>query len=67
MEIKRTSTEPRAHETAHEGRVICSECGMPLKSFHEWIMVDNDRALCMFCYKSYMFPNLDENYMEIFD
>jgi formylmethanofuran dehydrogenase subunit E len=67
MEIKRTNTEPRAHETAHEGPIICSECGMALKSFHEWISVGNDRALCVFCYKSYMFPHLDENYMEIFD
>jgi formylmethanofuran dehydrogenase subunit E len=67
MEIMENSIEPGAHETSHEGKTICSECGMPLKSFHEWIKVGNDRALCIYCYKSYMFPNLDENYMEIFD
>jgi len=67
METKRNIAEPGAHETSHEGKIICSECGMALKSFHEWITVGNDRALCMFCYKSYMFPHLDENYMEIFD
>jgi len=67
MEIKRTSTEPRAHEKPREGSIICSECGMALKSCHEWIMAGNDGALCIFCYKDYMFPNLDENYMEIFD
>lgn len=67
MEIKRNSTEPRAGEKTPEGKIICSECGMALKSSHEWIMVANDSALCVFCYKSYMFPHLDENYMEIFD
>ena len=63
MEIKRNITEIRAHE----GTIICSECGMALKSFNEWIRGDNDRVLCVFCYKDYMFPNLDEHYMELFD
>jgi formylmethanofuran dehydrogenase subunit E len=67
MDIKRNVIEARAHETAPEGKITCSECGMALNSFHEWIMGDNDRALCILCYKDYMFPNLDENYMEIFD
>ena len=67
MGIKRNNTESRAHETVHDGKIICSECGMALKSSHELIMVGDDRALCIFCYKNYMFPNLDENYMELFD
>jgi formylmethanofuran dehydrogenase subunit E len=67
MDIKRNMIEAKEDETSHEGETVCSECGAALKSFHEWIMAGNDRTLCMFCYKSYMFPNLDENYMEIFD
>jgi len=65
--MKRNLAEPKAHEKSHEGKIICSECGMALKSSHEWITVGNDRVLCTSCYTSYMFPNLDENYMELFD
>ena len=67
MEIKRNLAEPKAHEKSHEGKIICSECGMALKSSHRWITAGNDRALCTSCYTGYMFPNLDENYMELFD
>jgi formylmethanofuran dehydrogenase subunit E len=67
MEIKKNITEPRAHEKSHEAKIVCSECGMEVKSSFDWIKGENGRALCIFCYKNHMFPNLDENYMEIFD
>ena len=67
METIKYAAEPRAHKTPHEDKIICSECGTALKSSREWIMVGNNRGLCVFCYKNFMFPNLDENHMEIFD
>lgn len=67
MEIMRNSIEPGAHEKSHKGKLICSECGMALKSPHEGIVGDNNIAYCVSCYKHILFPNLDENYLEIFD
>jgi protein-arginine kinase activator protein McsA len=67
MEVKGNMIEAKGDETSYEGETVCSECGAALRSFHEWITVDSDRVLCVSCYKDYMFPHLDENYMEIFD
>ena len=67
MDIKPNIVESMAHDTSHDGKIVCSECGMELRSSHEWVRGDNDKVLCIWCYKDYMFPHLDENYMEIFD
>ena len=65
MEIKRKSIEPRAYEKSHSEKIICSKCGMVLKSSNKGIVGDNNIAFCEYCYKNLLFPNLHENYLEI--
>jgi hypothetical protein len=64
---ERSEIESMAHETSPLETMACSICGIVLKSPQEGIVGDNNIAYCVSCYKHLLFPNLDENYIEIID
>jgi len=65
MGIKRKHIEPLSYEKSYSEKIACSKCGRVLISPHEGIVGDNNVAFCEYCYKSLLFPNLNENYLEI--
>ena len=67
MKTKRNGIEPTRDEALKVGKVKCSTCGRELKFPRDWIKGDNGIIICGFCYQNFLYPIINDSYMEKFD
>jgi hypothetical protein len=58
MVMEKSTIAAKGHEMPPLGTLICSICGMALKSSYEGIAIDSGIAYCAHCYQAFLFPNI---------
>ena len=67
MKIAETNLGPTVNASVAGAIITCSKCGREMSSFCDWVRGDDGLVFCEFCYKSFLFPNVDRSYLELFD
>jgi len=58
MVTEKCSIAAKGNEMPPLGKLICSICGMALKSPYEGVAIDNGIVYCAHCYQTFLFPNI---------